>query len=311
MKKRIVLSLLTLCLLFSVLTPAVLAEEETPVRAPDSCGENLTWELADGTLTVSGTGAMDDYPEGDAPWADRSGDVTALVLTGGVTYIGEGAFADFDNLTEIDFGDSLEEIGKSAFFSCDKLTELSLPAAFRTFAEECFRDCGKLAVIRCAGKMPHFRSNCLWNGKPITVYCPASKLWIEEYVLELEENFHGRLTVLASDGSDPFHPVKPTETAAPTAEATEAPTQTEPPAEETTVPATEVTTEPTQPVTEETAPPTSEEVQDIPETTDEPPLVKRGGGSFWIPAAIIAVILTAGILIALLTKGGRGGKYSR
>ena len=40
------------------------------VNADDStCGENLTWSVSGGTLTISGTGAMADYTlSNKAPW---------------------------------------------------------------------------------------------------------------------------------------------------------------------------------------------------------------------------------------------------
>lgn len=38
------------------------AEEEAPTSG--TCGVNLTWRLEDGTLMISGTGAMYDYAEG-------------------------------------------------------------------------------------------------------------------------------------------------------------------------------------------------------------------------------------------------------
>jgi hypothetical protein len=80
---------LVLTLLFGAL-PAAAAETGT-------CGENLTWSYADGVLTVTGEGAMEDYLEG-APWAHYQNEIHTLVFTGGVTYIGAYAFRDYDAL---------------------------------------------------------------------------------------------------------------------------------------------------------------------------------------------------------------------
>ncbi|MCD7861221.1 MAG: hypothetical protein LUG25_04890, partial [Oscillospiraceae bacterium] len=33
-----------------------------------TCGDNVTWVLEDGILTISGTGAMEDYSRADAPY---------------------------------------------------------------------------------------------------------------------------------------------------------------------------------------------------------------------------------------------------
>ena len=59
-----------------------------------SCGENLTWSITgDGTLVITGTGAMDDFGnDARAPWEDLEDDIKALRVEEGVTGIGECAF---------------------------------------------------------------------------------------------------------------------------------------------------------------------------------------------------------------------------
>ena len=57
MKKRLLSGLLVLCLIFSLLPVSAFADEAT---ASGTCGENLTWTLQDGALTISGTGDMED-----------------------------------------------------------------------------------------------------------------------------------------------------------------------------------------------------------------------------------------------------------
>lgn len=338
MKKRLFLPLLALCLLLTALTPAVHAAETDPTdetipveerseavfedpteeesteetRVPGYCGDDLTWELSGTTLTISGSGAMDDYASGGAPWYEYRSSIETIILSGSVTRIGSEAFSDYDKLTTVDFGNSLVEIGRAAFFSCDGLTVISLPATFRLFGEDSFRDCSNLTKVSCAGSMPSFKSNCLWNGNTLTVYCPANNLWPEKYVLELEENFNGRLQVLASDGSDPYKSAEPETTEAPTEETTlPAETQTETTApEETTQP--EETTAPTTEATEATI----EETEETTELTEEPTEAteaaeeKTSGSRLWIPLVLISVVLTAGILGILIFKGRRGGKYA-
>ncbi len=58
-----------------------------------TCGDNLTWSLENGTLTISGTGAMTDYTSTDhAPWYDYGADIQELSIGAGVTKIGAYAF---------------------------------------------------------------------------------------------------------------------------------------------------------------------------------------------------------------------------
>lgn len=338
MKKRLFLPLLALCLLLTALVPAAYAAETDPTdetipadersdavfedptgeetteetRAPGYCGEDLTWEIRGTTLTISGSGAMDDYASGGAPWYEHRDSIETVVLSGSVTRIGSEAFTDYDKLTSVDFGSSLVEIGRAAFMSCDGLTAISLPATFRLFGEDSFRDCSKLTKVSCAGSMPSFKSNCLWNGNSLTVYCPTGNPWPEKYVLELEENFHGRLQVLTADGSDPYKSAETETTEAPTEETAE-PTETQPETtvpEETTEP--EVTTVPTTEAVEETTEQTTEAAEETEETTEatEETVEAPSGGSIFVPLVIISVILTAGILGVLIFKGRKSGKYA-
>lgn len=320
--KRFWVLLLTLCLLLSSV-PGAYAEETTAPSEeateetidPSRCGENLTWSYENGVLTISGTGAMDDMTDG-APWDEHQEKVTKVVLTGGVTTVGAYAFQDYDKLETVDFGDSLQEIDTQAFQDCDALKEIYLPATFRRFGKACFQDCTALTTVHCAGGMPSFNANCLWNGNHVTVYCPANNIWPEKYVQELETNFGGRLEILAESGNDPFDFTEPAETTEAT-EATEVTEEaTEEPVEETTAPA--ATEAETQPVTEETTVPatTGETVpaqtEEVLTEATEPEVPEQKDVRMAVVLAIGAMAVSAvGILtILILLKRNKGGKYA-
>lgn len=290
MMKRFVLHILAACMLLTLLAPRGFATEaDTPT---ESCGDGLTWSLEGNTLTISGSGAMKDF-EGGAPWSGSADRIHTVVLTGGVTTVGAGAFTSYENLTAVDFGSSLKEIGESAFQGCEGLTKISLPASFRRFGASSFEGCTNLTEVYCSGGMPSFNANCLWNGNTITIYCPVNNIWPSEYVEELETNFHGRLQVLTANGSDPYHfenevqvTSRPTETTAPptTQPATEPPTvpTTQPP----TVPeTTQVTQAPETLPTQETVPPTLPQ-----EPKDSSPVM----------GILIGVLIVSGTLSLLL-----------
>ena len=75
---------------------------------------DLTWTLtADGTMTISGTGAMKDYSY-DSPACDNS-NIKKVVIEEGVTSIGDSAFSDCRSLTDITIPGSVTSIGYSAF----------------------------------------------------------------------------------------------------------------------------------------------------------------------------------------------------
>lgn len=308
--KRLVLHFLAACLLLTLLVPrgfAAETETDTPV---ESCGDGLSWSLEGNTLTISGSGAMKDF-EGGAPWAGSAEDIHTVILTGGVTSVGAGAFTGYENLTAVDFGGSLKEIGESAFQSCVGLTKISLPASFRRFGPSCFEGCTNLTEVYCSGGMPSFNANCLWNGNDITIYCPVNNVWPSEYVEELETNFHGRLQVLTASGSDPY--TFNLETEAPTQATTEPTTQ--PTTEATTEPATVPTTEPaTVPVTTEAT-----EMTQAPDTlptqaATQPAEQDARKDSSPLMGVLIGVLIVSGTLSLLLIglliyRGKRDGNY--
>ena len=67
-----------------------------------SAGTNVTATLADGVLTISGTGAMANYAwNSPAPWVSYANVITSVVIEEGVTSIGDWAFTGCTGLTEV------------------------------------------------------------------------------------------------------------------------------------------------------------------------------------------------------------------
>ncbi len=56
----------------------------------------------------------------------------------GVEKIGEGAFAECNNLVSVTFPDSLTEIGENAFNGCERLTDFTLPEGLVTIGDSAF-----------------------------------------------------------------------------------------------------------------------------------------------------------------------------
>lgn len=308
--KKLLTFLLTLCLLTAMATPVLATDvTELPERAENQCGEDMTWEFSGGTLTVTGSGAMDDF-ESEAPWSAHKNEIKRVVLSGSISYIGARAFSNYDALESVDFGNSLYEIGVEAFKSCDGLTEIYLPASFKVFGESSFSSCSNLTSIYCSGRFPSFRLNCMWNTYG-TIYYPADNPWGTQYIEQMEEAFHGRIEFIASDGTDHYQPTEATEpvTEAPTEAPTELPTEppTEAPTEAPTDAPTEAPTEATAaPATEpETAPQTvpSTEPVHVPEEPES-----RSWIGFVIIGAVAAFLLMGMIAVRL---GSRRGRYSK
>ena len=145
MKKRLLACLLTLVMLLALLPATALAADPT---TSGSCGENLTWTLTqnkDGTtytLTISGTGEMEDYTVGGAPWhvalgaAANRKQITKIVLPNGLTHIGNNAFLQAA-VTEVTIPNTVVSIGTNAFWNCNTI-ETTLPASVRELGATAF-----------------------------------------------------------------------------------------------------------------------------------------------------------------------------
>lgn len=88
-------------------------------------GSDVTWQLTENTddpntytLTIRGSGAMKNYlMSGHQPWRSFRDQITSVVVSPGVTSIGNLAFALSRNIIHVDIADSVVSIGEQAFLS--------------------------------------------------------------------------------------------------------------------------------------------------------------------------------------------------
>lgn len=101
---------------------ALIASIGTVFAQSGTCGDNLTWNLTEGVLTISGTGDMYDFYDG-VPWASYRENITSVTIGNGVTSIGYGAFHYCTNLASVTISNSVTRIGKDAFYGCSGLKD--------------------------------------------------------------------------------------------------------------------------------------------------------------------------------------------
>ena len=111
--------------------------------------DNLTWKLyEDGTLNISGTGAMKDYDYNNNPSpAYNNSNVKKVVIEDSVTSIGDSAFRNCSSLTSITIPDSVTSIGDFTFYGCWDLTSITIPDSVTSIGSSAFYDCGSLTSI--------------------------------------------------------------------------------------------------------------------------------------------------------------------
>lgn len=121
-----------------------------------TCGENLTWKIENGVLTISGTGEMSNYYKessnlpGVGPWVDYTHlcDFTSIVVEEGVTAIGDCAFHSLCNITSIEIPSSVTRIGDYAFSNCSSLTFIEILSSVTRIGDHAFSYCSGLTSIK-------------------------------------------------------------------------------------------------------------------------------------------------------------------
>ena len=131
---------------------------------------NLTWKLyEDGTLTISGTGAMKDYNADDnlSP-AYNNSDVKKIVIEDGVTSIGDAAFYGCSSLTSITIPDGVTSIGESAFSDCSSLTSITIPDSVTSIGNNAFDSCSSLTSITIPDGVTSIEGSAFYNCSGLT-----------------------------------------------------------------------------------------------------------------------------------------------
>ena len=161
MKKRIVL-LSLLAALCCLLTVSAAAESGT-------CGENLTWTLdGEGTLTISGTGEMEDFDYYGAPWSKNRDSIKTVVMENGVTSIGSYAFFGCKNMASVTFPRGITAIGSCAFERCTGLTSVAVPEGAATIGSYAFMYCDNLTSVTIPESVTSIGGSVFYNCTSLT-----------------------------------------------------------------------------------------------------------------------------------------------
>ena len=182
------------------------------------CGDNLTWTLQDGVLTISGTGPMWDYSEEDPSYYAYQESITSVVIENGATSIGECAFSDCtalesvtipstvtsilwaafarcSSLTVVTIPESVTEIGIYAFRYCSGLSSVTIPASVTSIGKEAFANCSSLTEISFIGSAPTFGSNVFSDVTATAYYQADDASWTEE----VRQQYGGHITWVARE----------------------------------------------------------------------------------------------------------------
>ena len=152
-------------------------DAENGIVKSGTCGDNLTWTLDSGTLTISGTGTMRNYAY--SPWRDYS--VNEVIIKNGASSIGNGAFCDC-SLTSVTIPDSVTSIGDDAFFDCPNLASVTIPSSVTSMGRNVFRECSSLTRVTISGSVTSIGYYAFYEcSSLISATIPDSVTSIGEY----------------------------------------------------------------------------------------------------------------------------------
>lgn len=110
-----------------------------------TCGDNLSWELVDSTLVITGSGPMQDFSAYQAPWYYSRNRISSIQLPDGLTRIGSYAFLELPISTAV-IPNTVTEISGGAFEACANLQTISLSNSLQTIGGYVFSKSGLLQI---------------------------------------------------------------------------------------------------------------------------------------------------------------------
>lgn len=139
-------------------------------------GSGVTWQLTENTddpstykLTISGSGAMEDFPFGSyQPWYSFHDQITSVVVSPGVTSIGNLAFTRFSKLIHVDIADSVVSIGEGFFSDCSSLTDITVPQSVTYIGPLAFFHCTNLSSITLSNNITSIGSSAFEDCTNLT-----------------------------------------------------------------------------------------------------------------------------------------------
>ncbi len=185
MKKKLWLTLTVLMLTTVLFTALAFEASAADTVASGTCGvdgDNLTWTLdSEGTLTISGEGAMADWSYFGAPWYSYSSSIKTVVIGDSVTSIGKDAFSSCKSLISVTIGDSVTSIGDYAFNICSSLASVTIPDSVTSIGTCAFAWCDALTSVTIGDSVTSIGDNAFFHCGLKSVTIPDSVTSIGEY----------------------------------------------------------------------------------------------------------------------------------
>lgn len=131
----------------------------------EKCGENVTGVFdTNGVLTISGYGRMYDYGNpsfsdgsivvnGESCIPDWKNDVRTINVEKGITYLGNIAFTEMENLQTVSISNTVKEIGDGTFYECKLLKNITFSPNLKKIGNGSFCGCENIQRLNLPEKL--------------------------------------------------------------------------------------------------------------------------------------------------------------
>ena len=145
-------------------------EQTKSTIASGNCGVNLIWELDDeGTLTISGSGSMDTYSMGTAPWySEYRSAIKNIIINTDVNTIGKYAFYGCDCLANVTISYGVTNIDCYAFQNCSNLTRVNIPNSVTNIGDAAFYGCSSLTSVMISNNVTSVKGSTFYGCSSMT-----------------------------------------------------------------------------------------------------------------------------------------------
>ncbi len=134
-------------------------------------GDNLLWRFSGDTLLITGSGAMLNFPTyGCVPWAQWRDSIGYIVLSEGVTSIGDYAFWQCRNLLTISIPKTILYIGQNSLEDCFSLQSIYIPPSVIHIGYAALHNCTSMTDVEWLAVDCHF-NHLAKDQSPVLCEC--------------------------------------------------------------------------------------------------------------------------------------------
>lgn len=123
----------------------------------------------DGTLVISGSGATMNCTSSSykntnfCPWYAYASTITGIVVTEGVTGIGNYLFYGYSNIKTLELASSVTSIGEFTFRDCKLIETITFSNGLTSIGNSAFLGCTSLKELSFPASLTKIGSNAFWN----------------------------------------------------------------------------------------------------------------------------------------------------